>query len=316
MATKRSDAPPEAEKLWGNSQVFCGGRLLSGPDGRSAGATTLMVLVPSIVWQVSVGSWYTERHGAFVAACAGLCAVASLVLLLATAFTDPGIVPRQKDYTEQHDLVTGVQRAKQPARYYDVVIRGHPLKLKYCVTCNVYRPPRCTHCSVCENCVERFDHHCPWIGNCVGRRNYWLFFCFVSATGFLNVFSLVTASSLLAIRGQELKREWGCDNATAFTGTLRSHPLAVALAVYCTLLVWFTIGLCAYHSYLIATNQTTYEQIKGLYAGSGNPFHRGSTSANCGDALCAPVRPRYFDGATGQLCWPPRHGPAAAGPPG
>lgn len=66
-----------------------------------------------------------------------------------------------------------------------------------CPECKVIKTARSRHCSICNQCVERFDHHCPWINNCVGIKNHNAFMMFVFSIwvkivihGSFNVFSI------------------------------------------------------------------------------------------------------------------------------
>ena len=66
--------------------------------------------------------------------------------------------------------------------------------VRICQWCFKAKPDRCHHCSQCNRCILKMDHHCPWVANCIGFYNYKFFFCMIFNTAV--TCHLVTWSSL------------------------------------------------------------------------------------------------------------------------
>ncbi len=102
-----------------------------------------------------------------------------------TSFKDPGALPVNIFNHNIQELKKSYLQYGN--KYY--VKSGRLLKLKFCRTCLIVRPLGSSHCGICNICVESYDHHCPWVGNCIGRNNYKDFFLFLC---FFNLGSIYT----------------------------------------------------------------------------------------------------------------------------
>ncbi|KAJ2157692.1 Eukaryotic peptide chain release factor GTP-binding subunit [Coemansia sp. RSA 552] len=183
-----------------------------------------------------------------------------------------------------------------------VKINGMDVRLKYCNTCRIYRPPRASHCRHCDNCVENEDHHCIWLNNCVGRRNYRYFYSFILSLTLLALY--IIAFSLVRLILPVHRREDPHDYHTSFAASIRHHPVVMALFLYVLISMGMVGGLLLYHTMLISRNMTTHEALgmrdanrsgsrRGMppFLKADTPYSTGSCLGNWAAMLCAPTLP-------------------------
>ena len=126
----------------------------------------------------------------------------SLLYLLICIFSDPGVLPKYNNNKISEEDIKSNSFLKKKKYYF---IRGRKFKVKLCSTCHIFRGPGVSHCKKCNNCVENFDHHCPWLGNCIGKNNYFYFFIFLIFCNIFVLSNLFTSIGLVIYIGQKQK---------------------------------------------------------------------------------------------------------------
>lgn len=195
-------------------------------------------------------------------------------MLVATS--NPGYIPKQEfpfargPYKSPTLYSVLISEPAKPAAieraYIEQVINSSRIRLKYCRSCFILRPPRTSHCPECNLCVEKFDHHCPWVSNCIGKKNYPIFFGFIFSLFLLICFNL----AICFVQLEKFRNKEGKD-------FIDKAGAAVFIGIYCIFMFMLVGGLLGFHIFLFFKNMTTNEALKrGYYFPKLNPFKRVS----------------------------------------
>jgi len=209
-------------------------------------------------------------------------AIVTTILYFVTSFMDPGYVVYSSidaetgvifnTNEEQSEILLNAPNENiESCSETCSMLESDARKLRHrrCGFCSIIQPLRAKHCEECQHCVRRYDHHCPWIGTCVGERNHKFFLSFLFTETLLVSWTIYVA--LRAFRQEPAWKNW-------FHHNWMFLVLTIFLAV--SLLVVGLLWIC--HSYMMFTAQTTWEfmsrpRISYLkkFPLDFNPFDRG-----------------------------------------
>mmetsp|Transcript_23885 Transcript_23885/g.27068 ORF Transcript_23885/g.27068 Transcript_23885/m.27068 type:complete len:509 (-) Transcript_23885:199-1725(-) len=296
METEDSENGPIKQEIltydWPGNNIFCLGTKWMGGCDYKHGAFTFILAQAIIITSIIFPLRYVGEHYSYAPM-----VIAIILHIILSAFfikasgMDPGIVPRYYEEPQPYckeESESNVFKRRRHERHL-----GHIQKIKFCETCRVYRPPRASHCSDCNNCVEELDHHCPWIGTCVGKRNYRYFFGFIVVSFLQGLVLLPMCLLELIVRTNNIADESG-DRETAVFEAIAENPASLILIVILIPATLFLVGLVPYHVYLTCVGQTTNENLKELYEERENPYSLETYRQNFKRRLFDPVPDSHF----------------------
>nr|KAF6478844.1 zinc finger DHHC-type palmitoyltransferase 19 [Molossus molossus] len=191
--------------------------------------------------------------------------VLTFLSLISLNFSDPGILHQGSN-------------EQGPMTVHMVWVNHRAFRLQWCQKCCFHRPPRTYHCPLCNICVEDFDHHCKWVNNCIGHRNFRFFMLLVLSLCLYSGAVLVTCLIFLLRTTQQ---PLSIDKVIAIVVAVPAAGFLVPL--FLLLLIQATSVSAAERSC----------EGKGRYLRGYNPFDHGCAS-NWYLTICAPLGPKYM----------------------
>ncbi|XP_075890865.1 palmitoyltransferase ZDHHC16B [Nelusetta ayraudi] len=162
--------------------------------------------------------------------------------------------------------------------------RVHIPSVSLCKKCISPKPPRTHHCSICNMCVLKMDHHCPWLNNCVGHFNQRYFFSFCLYMTLGCIYCSVSSRDLFLEAYGAIESSYQTPPETSpFTETT-AHKCIIFLWVLTSSVAVALGGLTLWHAMLITRGETSVErhinrkETKRLREQGKvfrNPYHHG-----------------------------------------
>jgi hypothetical protein len=139
-------------------------------------------------------------------------------------------------------------------------------EISFCKKCLLNRPFKAHHCSTCNTCVLKMDHHCPWIANCVGFQNQkffyqFLFYAFLGDFfGAIGLFNKIMDKSFYLLLNKPEGRINFNNNIVFEVLYLLRHPLFIILGFGLCFAMTICIGfLFFFQTYLILNDSSSID---------------------------------------------------------
>ena len=252
-------------KKIGNNKIICGNKFIVGKKYYHIIFSVLLLSLPTSIY-ISAMIKLNLPSSIFFIVLTLIIYIFILIFLLKGACSDPGILERNNEYSFYDNRKSTIK----------MNIQGHMINVNYCYTCFHFRPPRTSHCAECDNCVQNFDHHCLWMGTCVGKRNYKYFYYILFLT---SLCSLVQSISSIGYIGNHFRH-------SDFKST-NSKYIVISLAFVAffdiMFMIFFLSKLLFVHTILLTKGITFYEFIKKKFFEALNikPYSRGAWKNLC-----------------------------------